>query len=247
MDIKERQKNIELQFAELSERYGGLTLSANGDCSNTICGKFSFDVSYNGREIKDEFEIQINIPNDYPDSPPIAKEIGNRIPKDFHTNPDESLCLSSPLRVRMRFSKNKTLLGFVDELVIPFLYSYRHLQEYGEMPYGEFSHGGMGILECYREHFGTSSDNVALSFLKILVSGNYRGHHTCPCGSGKKIRQCHGEKLKRLMESQRQEDYFTDLERIIDHFKTSKLEIPKNIVDKAFLNRIKKLRKKATE
>lgn len=67
-----------------------------------IKGKFKFRATVaDNNEIEDYYQIEITIPNNYPRDLPIIKEVGRKIPRDgtFHVNPDESLCLGSPLRL----------------------------------------------------------------------------------------------------------------------------------------------------
>jgi len=49
-----------------------------------------------------------------------------------------------------------------------------------------------------------------LNFLKILLAKNYMRHHVCPCGSGKKICQCHEEILLKLDKCQSKIDFLKD-------------------------------------
>ena len=109
-----------------------------------------------------EYEIDISIPKQYPDSLPLVFEIGGKIDRNYHHNPTGELCLATPIEIEMNFKKFPSLLGFVDNLVIPYLFSHAYFMKHGEMPYGERPHGSEGILQFYEEHFGTN-DSVRLS------------------------------------------------------------------------------------
>lgn len=63
------------------------------------------------------------------------------------------------------------------------------------MPFGELSHGGLGILEYYQDLFEIQDRRRVLKMIQILAEDNYRGHTRCPCGKGKRLRDCHGQIL----------------------------------------------------
>ena len=149
-------------------------------------------------EIKDDYEIEIFIPDDYSKSIPYVKEIGGKIAVTFHHNPDGTLCLETPLAILEIFRQEETLLNFVDNLIVPYLYSYSYYQLKGQMPFGEWAHGTNGIIADYKERFKIADDIVILNLLRILVEDCYRGHFACPCGSQQKLRKCHGPSLLKM-------------------------------------------------
>ena len=209
---------IQAHFAELYTKYSGLTLDRL-EGTSIVHGLLEFIASYKGVDTQDSFHIKLLITKDYHKTPPVAKEIGGRIPKDFHTNPDGSLCLAMPTESRLRFSQNPTLIGFVEDLLIPYLFSFSYWQKNGVMPYGAFSHGPKGIMEYYLEFFKIGSESIVLNFLKILVEGHYRGKHKCPCGSGLNIRQCHEKALLKLNSFQNQVGFINDFLQCADYLK----------------------------
>ena len=199
---------IEIDFNELKVIYQDFRLFRE-EGETHIVGDLPFSATYNGKSpIIDQYKIKILLPKDYPNSPPKSMECDGRIPKSFHTNPDATLCLGAPLEVRMKFNGN--LLDYVKKLVIPYLYSYSFYEKYGEMPYGELSHGGRGILESYQELFDLTSSKCILNLLEILATGKFRGHLDCPCGSRMKLRKCHGPQLIQLSNYQTKFDFIND-------------------------------------
>jgi len=238
--VDNRQDVIHKHFTELAEQYPRLVLIED-DCDTWLVrGVLEFSAIYEGVSIRDNFQIELIILKDYPDIPPIAKETDGRIPKEFHTNPDGSLCLGVPIEVRRKFAKNPSLLGFINEQVIPFLYSYCHFEQHGEMPFGELSHGGKGILEYYRQLFNASSDVIATELLKILAENNGKGHHECPCRSGKRIRDCHGGLLRKIYSYQHKDEFLYDYGNCLIHLKKAGQELPKSLFSRKLMNRLKK-------
>lgn len=121
---------IHEHFEELVRRYPTLTLGGEVEC-NVVTGDLTFSAEYGGTTVVDCFAVQISIPIDYPDSPPSVKEIGGRIPPDFHKLDDSSLCLAAPLEILRKFSCNRSLLGFVKTLLIPYLFSFSYWEQNG--------------------------------------------------------------------------------------------------------------------
>ncbi len=71
---------------------------------------------------------------------PKVQETSNRIPTDFHHYQDDTLCPGAPIAVRQKFKKEPTLVGFVNNCVIPYLYSFSYKSKFGKMPFGELPH-----------------------------------------------------------------------------------------------------------
>ncbi len=195
------------QFRDLSLSFPKLSLQKNNEGPWIIKGLLALLAEYSGHLIDDEYAIEIIIPEEYPDRLPRLRETGNRIPRSFHHYQDGSLCLGAPLAIKKKFSEEPTLVGFVNNCCIPYLYSYSYKSKNGKMPFGELSHGGQGILEYYQDLFDLKSNRALLGLIKILVDDNYRGHIKCPCGSGKRLRSCHGSTLLEIKELQPASDF----------------------------------------
>lgn len=66
--------------------------------------------------------------------------------------------------------------------------------------------GDIGDLEYLKDLFKVDDWGQVLNFMLYVVQSPYRGHLLCPCGSGKRIRNCHGEILKKVISSGLQEE-----------------------------------------
>ena len=85
------------------------------------------------------------------------------------------------------------------------------------LPTGEYSHDMPGIIEQYQDIFGIGDIKVIIKLLDIIATNSYRGHHPCPRGSGKRLRNCHGMKLLELMKYQTSMEFrieYTSLKRL---------------------------------
>jgi hypothetical protein len=215
---------IRKQFEELAQTYSGLKLCKDGPGHWVIRGMLSFSATYQDVAITDAFSILIILPNDYPDSPPFVQETGGRIPADFHQYPDRTLCLGAPVEVWSRFKADPRLVTFVGSLVVEYLYAYAYLEKHGTLPFGELSHGCEGIREYYQDFFNTSDVQIILALLKLMADGAYRGHHTCPCGSEKILRKCHGPAMLDLVKKLSREQFLRDATNILYSFKESELK-----------------------
>lgn len=205
--------SIEEDVEQLNRLNSALKLTQNEDGSFVISGSLSFSASCHDKErIRDSYDVEICAPKNEFLAVPTVKETAGRIPKtaDDHVNPDETLCLGTRLDVRRQYQKDPTLMGFIKHLLIPFLYSFSYKERHGEYPYDDLPHGEVGTLEHYKEIFNTDSDLCVLNLLKVLVEDNYRGHLPCPCDSGKKLRNCHGPKLREIKEHQDRKHFFED-------------------------------------
>lgn len=224
---------VELQFAAVVKDYPGLSLRKNGDGSFTISGEFAFNAGFNGETISDRFALEVHVPADYPLSIPVCKEVGGRIPPSFHTNPDGTLCLNVPVELRKLFRTEGTLYDFMKESVIPFLYGFCYYRKHGEMPYGEWSHGGKGLVEYYKTVFNVAEDILVIGLLRILADNDFQRQMLCPCGSKLKLRRCHGIQLRETSAFQSQGEFMYEYQMVLQHLYTEKKRIPDEFLSKA--------------
>jgi hypothetical protein len=91
-----------------------------------------------------------------------------------------------------------SLIGFVNRLVIPYLYGYCYWKQHGRHPFDEQQHGHEGIVQHYMDTLHLADELAALAVVCFLFEYGYRGHHLCPCGSVLKVRNCHGPALRAL-------------------------------------------------
>lgn len=216
------------EFDDVRQVFQGLGLydGEKEDC--VITGVLSFTSNLESGEITDSYEVRIHVTRDYPQEMPTVLEIGGRIPKEFHRNSDGSLCLASRVQARLTFETEKTLLGFIRNLIVPFLYSYSYFERFGTMPFGELKHGGEGLLEDYMVRFKIRSPRTTMLLVAILAEKSYRGHHACPCQNGEILRRCHGTILRALSSIQRPQEFLHDLlDMVVFVQRNDHLELPK--------------------
>jgi len=220
-------QSVEEQFLEVSQKFVMLILEQLNDKSHKIFGTISFHTIIDGFEINDAFDIEIAIPQNYPEDLPSTKETKYKVPRTFHRNNDDTLCLETPLELRKLFNIQPNLIGYIENCLIPYLAAFHYHQKKGKMPFGERKHGGEGIIESYRETLLVSDEYIIYKFIKYLSANNYRGHEDCLCKSGKKLRNCHGKLMLELMMMQSPKWFEYELNQVVLYLNEKKSNITK--------------------
>jgi len=164
--------------------------------------------------IQDEYQIRITPPAGIEKLPKV-RETDGRIRGltqekgiaaiDLHIYPADSLCLVGSLDE----NRKQSFRDFLDGPVLQFLYDQSYFEKYGRWPRGQYSHGVLGIFENYFDRREVENGKLLEACLNTLQKsrqwpeikkilfrkGNIKGHWQCPCGSGKKFRDCHENAL----------------------------------------------------
>jgi len=78
-----------------------------------------------------------------------------------------------------------------------------------------------------------SDELAALAVISFLYEHGYRGHHPCPCGSGLRVRKCHGPMLRDLHQHHTRQTLMLDFEAVFGicfkKFKDGELSFPKSL------------------
>lgn len=218
MDIKLLNSHVD----KLKQLFPGLSLLRKTNGIYSIGGNLGFTIKYDGKVIRDDYDVEILIPDTYPNEPPTAKETGGKIVQcpDNHINDDGSFCLGVPLAVKQIFSQQRNLRWFVKEQVVRFLFNHSYKRDYGIRPDAELSHSTKGLLEFYYELFDTQNVSIVLDFLRLLSMERYDDHIECPCGSGSTIRRCHYRVMKKARKLQSSEEFVGEFLDIIAYIKS---------------------------
>ena len=188
------QIEFEEQLACIQETHPGLSGCVSSE-GFEIAGVFVLNHSANNGPLYEEYSIKIIIPPNFPYEFPKVWETSKLIPKGFdHMYPDGHLCLAANCEIASLLDKTPSLYVFIEELVASYLYSATYYARYKVYPFGERKHGNRGIKEAYAERYHCASDDILWSLLGFVAGiTTYRGHIPCPCHSGKRLRECHGE------------------------------------------------------
>ncbi len=148
----------------------------------------------------DSFEIEIMIPNDYPKSLPIVKDIGNDIPRniDRHMYSDGSCCLTINHIMKQKYQDGSYyLVYFINDFVKPFFANQLYFEQTGNWLTGEYHHGNDGKRQYLKEHIQVTDDTLFNKLLKLAIRSRLNQQKKCPCHSNKPLKRCH---LKTVLE-----------------------------------------------
>lgn len=151
----------------------------------------------------DAYQIQVAIPPIFPWQEPVVFEIGGRIPKiaDRHVFEDNENCCLGVWEEWLFKSPDRSASSFLTGPLHDYFLSQCWYEATSEWPFGDRSHGSLGVLEGFCDLLGITVDRQqAVSHLKLLARENIKGHVACPCGSGKRLRNCHIIKFTDLRE-----------------------------------------------
>lgn len=218
------------QMADVQAEHSALELSVSDSGTLVVSGSVAFSIGHAGHTVSDSYHIGIHIPDDYPDSPPFVYETEGKIPAGFgHFMQAGNFCLGAPVEVRRTFAQHKSLLGFINQQVIPYLFSYSFKREHGRLPFDDLHHGLVGLLQYYGEHFGTEFIPT-LKLLKCLADDFAPPLSPCPCESGLKLRECHGPKLDELRPHYPPERFEAELREMIKQLRREEIPFPEGRV-----------------
>jgi hypothetical protein len=172
-------------------KYHNMAMSVVEDSSSDLVlrGTFNFLAKFKDEEISDAYSLEIRVPNSFPSLLPKVYELENKVPRDgkHHLNKDNSLCLGSPLRLRIMTQKNPTLNGFAANCIVPFLYWISSKQ----FSVGELEHGQKGLIDDYTSLFGLTEPKQVIETLKLLgMKKRVANKKPCPCGCGVRLGRC---------------------------------------------------------
>ena len=185
------QEDVESVYAELHfvHRAGGIF----------VTGYYPL---FEGDRVWDRYQVKLQVSQDSPRGIPALYEIGNRIPRksDRHMEADGKACIVLPDAYWYEHPQGMNMLDFLNGPVRNFFVN-QSLIDLGQpnvWKNGEWGHGAEGIVEFYATILGTREPKTILAYLGILKRDVIKGHWPCPCGSKRKLRNCHRELINEL-------------------------------------------------
>lgn len=181
---------------DLRTKYPDLSVMEDGDC---VLVQGGFPIIHEGEEI-DRFQIKISVPREFPKRVPGVRELAGRVPlknPDWHTYDNGCSCLQVPEEWLIN-PHHDSLIAFLDGPVRNYFIAHALAEEGLGRPLGERPHGVAGLWEAYGEMVGSTVPATIRGYLQCLAGDRLRGHWECPCGSGRKLRNCHMSHLAEL-------------------------------------------------
>ena len=205
-----------IEVSEVVAKYPRVRQTAPG----VVEGVLDIDATFEGEIVQDSFEVRIIGPAGYPNALPLLEIAPGRIAaiqsrqrvvdaRDLHQN-GATACVCAPQDERKRFPPGSRLIHFVENLAVPFLYALSRFERTGRWPWGEYSHGALGVLEYYAD-FPTPPDRgelarIAGTILRDSRAADFREHlrrprrtWPCLCGIRRPLRQCHPRAWKGIV------------------------------------------------
>ena len=165
-------------------------VTTDGSTDIILSGSFDFAAKFkNEPEVHDSYSLEIRVPINFPAAVPRAKELAGKIPRDgkHHINPDDTLCLGSPLRLKLLIRDEPTLTGFASNCLVPYLYWITTKK----FAVGELAHGDAGIIADYMTLFKLNDPKQIIPALKILaLKKRLANKMPCPCGCSVRLGRC---------------------------------------------------------
>ena len=184
--------------ARIKDAFSGLALdtATGGDAIVTGVTEVIPDVG---------FSTHLIVPANYPNGVPVLRCDPKEIPwiVDRHVYGNGVACLCVASEYRTHWPRGSDIADFLSKLVVPYFVAQLYFEAHGHWPAtGQRSHGREGVIEAYRDFLaplGSVSERSIHDTMKLMARVSPpKGHHPCPCGSGRKLRKCHRELFWKL-------------------------------------------------
>ena len=186
------KESANMQVNRLLLSYPGLKIDCASDSLIRLSGTILVYRAIEDYTLRKNYNLEIVVPIGNNELPYVI-DSSNAISKSYsHKYNNGMLCLETDIIIRKRFVQGFDLVAWMDEYVEPYFVTYEYFNEYGNYPFGERSHCSLGIIESYQELFNAKDLQEAFTLANYIRDHEYRGHHLCICGSGKRLRNCHG-------------------------------------------------------
>jgi hypothetical protein len=153
---------------------------------------------HDGDIVLDRYQVEVRFPRAYPKAAPLVEEIGGRIPRtqDRHISGDRTTCLLVP--EEWLLAPDQSFKAFLAGPMKNFFLGQLLVEAGKPWPFGQRSHGYEGLIEAYLELLGISDRTRIMAYFDCLRRKVIKGHFECPCGSKKRLRNCHRSELQEL-------------------------------------------------
>lgn len=251
IQAEENKAKIAKQIEEVRIFYPELEVISENNYDVVLAGELYFRAQYdNLEEIVDSYILRIEVPVDFSIlAHPKVFEIAGKINRIYHRYISGALCFGVPFSVKMcLLEKGDSLLCFIENLLIPYLYAHSYYMKNKKMPFGHYGHSDDEFYFYYKKYFDGIPDERLLDFLLVAYRPSiYRMHRQCLCGSGKIMRKCHGHQIKLLSDLHPQRFLKQDIEKVVSSLHkrdvNSNTMVSKRLRSRIFNEYIKELEK----
>ncbi|SDD80551.1 SEC-C motif-containing protein [Algoriphagus faecimaris] len=195
-----KKSKFEKDFVAVEEFFPKLSYFWNSKSKHWIV-KGELDICDAEGDYWETFHIIIGIPQSYPHCVPIVIEKSELIPRDidWHISKEGACCIDIEHNLIAMSRKGINIDSFIREKVYP--YFANQLFKLSEKEYAgkEYKHHFDGIIQYYIEDLNLVSIDTTIHFLERILLKSFIGRNNkCPCGSGKKIKNCHLDEINTI-------------------------------------------------
>ncbi len=198
------------QIAQLLHEYPNLVVVQSDSQVVHLLGQILVFRTFNDFTLRKTYTLKIIIPIGS-DELPFVIDTDRQIKKDYHHRyPNGELCMETDSKIRIRFIDGFDLIAWMSEFVEVYYFSYEYYKRFGIFPFGERAHGLWGIIQTYQDFLVAKDEVETYKLMHFIKNQVYRGHHLCPCGNEKPLRNCHGQAMLRFYKDDRIKKIMTD-------------------------------------
>lgn len=204
-------ETITPQIAQLLNEYPDLIVVQSDSQVVRLHGHITVFRSCNDFTLRKTYALDVVIPIGS-DRLPFVIDIDRQIRQDYqhYYYQNGMLCLETDSKIRIRFIDGFNLVEWMSEFVEIYYFSYEYYERYGSFPFGDRDHDIIGVIQTYQDLLIAKNEAEAYKLMKFIKDHEYRGHHTCPCGSGRSLRNCHGQAMLRFYKDARSKKIMID-------------------------------------
>ncbi len=195
---------IDQLWLRIAQRYPALHLMQRSGEEMNLIGSIVIDDD--GVEL-DRFSVRIDLLPLAKGKLPSVYETAGRIPRtmDRHmTGTDGLACVCLELDYLLAHPGRFDLGDFIEGPVRSFFLGQALVERGESWPFGEWNHGHKGTADWWREFLRSQPRDRLFAFFKLLAGPQIKGHWRCPCGSGRRLRDCHLSFVRLLRQTPRE-------------------------------------------
>ena len=178
------------EIVKLLDSQSSLRMEENNS-EYIIQGVYIYSLDYIGCILQGERNIKLIVPKNFPNS--IPKFYVFDYPEHIeHIYEDGNVCLATIGEMIYFLNEMPSLIAFIERFVDAFVYTLDWFEKYKTYPFGDRNHGYKGSMDYYLNDLNLTKEQYK-SMVIMIYKNQYRGHMSCICGSGKKLRDCHGK------------------------------------------------------
>lgn len=207
-------KKFERDFKEVKNRFPKLSYFWNSELKWWVI-RGDIDICDIKGIYWNTFNVSIGVPTSYPNCVPIVIENSNLIPREieWHISPEGICCIDIGHNLIAMSKRGINIFSFIKEKVYPYLANQIFKLENKKYAGEEYLHHFDGVIQYYNEDHKLPTIDSIIVMLERIMSSKIGRNESCPCRSGKKVKECHIDNIK-VIASLGKEKLSEDLKRL---------------------------------